>query len=246
MAKRSVVFGVDIGGSGVKGAPVDLSTGQLTRERVRIETPEPATPEAVAEVVAEICSADDCEGRIGVTVPGVVSGGVVRTAANIDPSWVGCDFAKLLKKTCDIEAIVMNDADAAGVAEMKFGAGRGAEGVVFLATLGTGIGTAMFVDGVLVPNTELGHIEMHGAAAERYAASKVRKREDLDWDVWGRRVDEYLHVIERLVWPDLIILGGGVSKKAEFWIDELTIDTPAVAAQLQNDAGIVGAAMAAA
>lgn len=246
MPKSETVFGVDIGGSGVKGAPVDIGAGELVGERVRVETPEPATPEAVAEVVADIVDSVGGSGRIGVTVPGVVTSGVVRTAANIDASWIGTDFAELLRKRHDIESVVMNDADAAGIAEMAHGAGRGQDGVVFMATLGTGIGTAVFVDGVLVPNTELGHIEMNGMAAEKAAAAKVRKREGLDWDDWAVRVDQYFHMIERLMWPDLIVVGGGVSKKIDEWFDHLTITTPIVAAELQNDAGIVGAAMRAA
>ncbi|MEM9034168.1 MAG: ROK family protein [Actinomycetota bacterium] len=241
----AAVFGVDIGGSGVKGAPVDPDTGRLLAERERFETPQPATPEAVARVVADLLLEFSWKGPVGVTVPAVVQRGVVRTAANIDPSWIGCDFAGLLAEDHGIEATVLNDADAAGVAEMRHGAGRDRRGTVVLATLGTGIGTAVFVDGVLVPNTELGHLQMHGDAAERYAAARVRKAEDLSWGEWAERLDEYVHELGKLLWPDLVILGGGVSRRAEKWLDKLTADIEVVPAELQNNAGIVGAAMAA-
>lgn len=239
-------FGVDIGGSGVKAAPVDLDTGLLADDRARVDTPQPATPEAVVAEVAQLVAGFGWEGRLGVTVPGVVQHGVVRTAANIDPSWKGLDLAALLRDAHGLDAVVLNDADAAGVAEMTHGAGKGRDGVVLVATLGTGIGTALFTDGHLVPNTELGHIELHGGDAEKYAAAKVRKAADLEWTTWAGRLDEYLDALEKLLWPDLIILGGGVSRKAHKWIDVLTVEAEVVPAQLQNTAGIVGAAMAAA
>jgi polyphosphate glucokinase len=239
------IFGVDVGGSGVKGAPVEPTSGRLLADRERFETPQPATPDAVATVIGDLMLEFSWKGPVGVTVPAVVQHGVVRTAANIDPSWIGCDFAQLLADEHGIEATVLNDADAAGVAEMRHGAGRDRDGTVFLATLGTGIGTALFVDGALVPNTELGHIELHGGDAEKYAAARVRKAEDLSWGDWAARLDEYLHAIAKLLWPELIVLGGGVSRRAEKWLDRLTIDTEVVPAELQNNAGIVGAAMAA-
>lgn len=242
----AAVFGVDIGGSGVKGAPVDPTSGRLLAERERYETPQPATPDAVGRVVADLLLDFSWTGAVGVTVPGVVHHGVVRTAANIDPAWIGCDFARLLADQHGVAAAVLNDADAAGIAEMRHGAGRGRGGTVVLATLGTGIGTAVFVDGVLVPNTEFGHVQLHGDAAERYAAARVRKTEGLSWSEWAARLDEYLHELGMLLWPDLIVLGGGISRRSEKWLDELTVDIEVVPAELQNNAGIVGAAMAAA
>lgn len=246
MSASEAVFGVDVGGSGVKGAPVDPATGRLLADRERFETPQPATPEAVGRVISDLLLEFSWKGPVGVTVPAVVQNGVVRTAANIDASWIGCRFVDQLADDHGIDAVVLNDADAAGIAEMRHGAGRECDGVVFLATLGTGIGSALFNQRELVPNTEFGHFELHGAEAEDYAAASIRKAEGLSWTKWGKRVDEYLHVIELLLRPDLIVLGGGVSRRAEKWIDEITVDTTVVPAELQNNAGIVGAAMIAA
>jgi polyphosphate glucokinase len=238
-----VVLGVDIGGSGIKAAPVDVARGAFAQERIRIPTPQPATPDAVAAVVADLTARFGGSGSVGVTLPAVVQGGTVRTAANIDPAWIGTDAAAVLGAATGRPVTVVNDADAAGVAEMRFGAGRDRGGVVLMVTLGTGIGSALFHDGVLVPNTELGHLPLHGGDAEQYAAESVREREDLSWKQWAKRLQHYFRLVEELVWPDLIIVGGGVSKKADKFLPLIHVDTPIVPAQLLNDAGIVGAAL---
>jgi polyphosphate glucokinase len=239
------VVGIDIGGSGVKGAPVDMATGTLTADRIRVPTPLPATPEAVAEVVAEVVDRLGVDGPIGVTLPSVVSGGVVRTAANIDKGWIGVDAIDLFGTATGRHVAVLNDADAAGIAEVTFGAGAGHSGVVMMLTLGTGIGSALFAGGVLVPNTELGHLHLHHGDAELWAADSVRDKENLSWDEWAGRLEQYLQLVQRLFWPDLIILGGGVSRKADKFLPQISVDTEVVPAALQNEAGIVGAAMAA-
>ena len=236
---------MDIGGSGIKGCPVDLDKGQLIGERVRIETPEPSRPEPVYEVVAEIVEQFGWTGRIGVTFPGVMKHGVAHTAANVDKSWIGTDVDADLTRRVPGEVVTLNDADAAGIAEMRYGAGRDQRGVVLMLTFGTGIGSALFTAGRLVPNTEFGHIQVDGEDGERRASAAVRDREDLSYPEWARRVDRYLDVLEGGLWPDLIIVGGGVSKKAHKWVPLLSTRTPVVPAQLQNDAGIVGAALAA-
>ncbi|MGH3773202.1 MAG: polyphosphate--glucose phosphotransferase [Pseudonocardiaceae bacterium] len=242
---RTPGFGVDIGGSGIKGCTVDLRDGSLHGERVRLPTPAPATPEAVAERVAAITGEFGWHGPMGVTLPSVVTRGIARTAAHLDPSWKGLAANKLFSAYCRVPVIVLNDADAAGLAEMRFGAGRNHAGVVLLLTFGTGIGSALFVDGTLAPNTELGHLPVDGADAEIRAAAAARDDEALSWPDWAARVSRYLHVLEDLIWPDLIIAGGGVSKKADKWLPLLECRTPVVAATLRNDAGIVGAAAAA-
>jgi polyphosphate glucokinase len=239
------VVGIDIGGSGVKGAPVDLSTGELTGERIRILTPVPSTPDAVVEVVAQLLDQLGVDGPIGVTLPSVITGGVVRTAANIDHAWIGVDAIDLFGKATGRPVAVLNDADAAGVAEVRFGAGAGHPGVVMMVTLGTGIGSALFVNGVLVPNTELGHLHLHHGDAELWAADSARERESLSWEDWAERLEQYLRLVHRLFWPDLIIVGGGVSRKADKFLPLISVDTEVVPAALQNEAGIVGAAMAA-
>ena len=239
----TTIVGIDIGGTGIKGAPVDLTTGALAGERIRMLTPSPATPSAVAAVVVPLLDEIGVDGPIGVTLPGVVTGGVIRTAANIDKKWLGMDVVELFEKATGRPVAVVNDADAAGIAEMKFGAGAGRRGVVMMITLGTGIGTALFVDGALVPNTELGHLHLHHGEAEHFAADSAREREDLSWEEFGERVNQYLALIQRLFWPDLIIVGGGASKKAEKFFTQFTVDTEVVPAALQNEAGIVGAAM---
>ncbi|MGH3794387.1 MAG: polyphosphate--glucose phosphotransferase [Pseudonocardiaceae bacterium] len=243
---KSAGFGVDIGGSAVKGCTVDLRLGELDDERVRIPTPQPATPEAVAKVVAAITREFGWHGPMGVTLPCVIKHGVAHTAANVDQSWIDTDAAALFSEHCRAPVTVLNDADAAGLAEMRFGAGRDRDGVVVLLTFGTGIGSALFLDGELVPNTELGHLQVDGADAEERAAASARDAEALSWGDWAPRVSRYLQVLENLLWPDLIIVGGGVSRKAERWLPLLTCRTPVVAAGLRNDAGIVGAAAAAA
>jgi polyphosphate glucokinase len=238
-------FGVDIGGSGIKGCLVDLDKGELQGERLRIETPQPSLPEPVYDVVARIVDHFDWQGRIGVTFPGVLKRGVAHTAANVDKSWLGTDLAAGLAERVPDGVQTLNDADAAGLAEMRYGAGRDKNGVVLMLTFGTGIGSALFTDGVLVPNTEFGHIQVDGEDGERRASASAREREDLSYPEWARRVDRYLDVLEAGVWPDLIIVGGGVSKKAHKWVPLLSTRTPVVPAELLNDAGIVGAALAA-
>lgn len=244
MTNEHRAFGIDIGGSGIKGAPVDLEIGDLETQRLRIETPDPSTPEAVAGVVAEIVRAFDWKGPVGVTIPSVVERGVVRSAANIDPSWVETDAVALLASTVPGAVTVLNDADAAGVAEARFGAGRDADGVVLLLTFGTGIGSAILNDGVLVPNSELGHIEFNGMEAEHYCAARLVEEDNMDVAIWVKRVDAYLHYVETLFSPQLIIFGGGISKHFEDFSHLLTTRTPVVPAFLRNQAGIVGAALA--
>ncbi|MFG2077783.1 polyphosphate glucokinase [Nonomuraea maritima] len=234
------VLGIDIGGSGIKGAPVDTKTGELVADRLRIATPEPSEPDAVAEVVAEILRHFSWDGPVGITFPGVVVDGVVRSAANVDRSWIGTDAARLFDG-----ATVLNDADAAGLAEMRFGRGKGQHGTVLMLTFGTGIGSALFTDGVLVPNTELGHLELNGKDAEHRAAARVREEHDLSWEKWSERVERYLKHVEMLFSPSLIVIGGGVSKKADKFLPRIHLDTPVVPAELQNEAGIIGAAHAA-
>ncbi|MGV9316368.1 polyphosphate--glucose phosphotransferase [Streptomyces sp. NPDC003691] len=240
------VFGVDIGGSGIKGAPVDLDRGDLAEERHKVLTPHPATPDAVADGVAEVVRHFGWTGPVGITFPGVVTGGVTRTAANVDKGWIDTDAAALLSGRLNGSAVtVLNDADAAGVAEMTFGAGRGRNGTVMMLTFGTGIGSALFADGRLVPNTELGHLELHGRDAETHASTKAKEDEDLSWQHWARRVQKYLAHVEMLFSPELFIIGGGVSRKAEKFLPLIEgIRAEIVPARLQNNAGIVGAAMA--
>ncbi len=236
-------IGVDIGGTGIKGAVVDVQAGVMATERVRILTPQPATPSAVADVVVELLDQIGEPGPVGVTMPSVVVGGVIHTAANIDQEWLGVDADALFQNATGRQVGVVNDADAAGIAEVRFGAGRDQKGVVVLVTLGTGIGSAVFVDGVLVPNTELGHLPLHGADAEDWAAESIREEDDLSWKSWAHRVEHYLELVDRLLWPQLIILGGGVSKKSGKFLPHIKIRTEVVPAQLHNDAGIVGAAL---
>ena len=237
------ILGIDIGGSGIKGAPVDLESGQLARSRKKILTPQPSTPEAVAAVVVELVTHFDWEGPIGCTLPSVVRHGIVHSAANIDKGWIGVDGEKLLREATGQNVTLLNDADAAGIAEMRFGAGRDRDGVVFILTFGTGIGSGVFVDGRLHPNTELGHLEFKGMDAEHYAAARVREAEKLSYKKWGTRVNEYLEHLENVFSPDLFIIGGGVSRKLEKFQQYLVVETEVVPAQLRNEAGIVGAAL---
>lgn len=239
------MLGIDIGGSGIKGAPVDVDSGRLLADRHRIPTPDPSEPGAVADVVANIARHFDWEGPVGCAFPAVVKHGVTLTAANVDKAWVGCEAARLFAEKLGEPVTVLNDADAAGLAEMRFGAGRDAEGTVIMLTLGTGIGSAIFVDGRLVPNTEFGHMEIRGEEAEHRAADRIRKEKDLSWKEWAARLSEVLQRLEALFWPDLFILGGGVSKKHKKFLQHLDNATPVVPAILRNDAGIVGAAIAA-
>ncbi|GAB2724712.1 polyphosphate--glucose phosphotransferase [Streptomyces bullii] len=243
------IFGVDIGGSGIKGAPVDLEQGDLAAERFKVLTPIPATPDGVADGVRQVVDHFGWSGPVGITFPGVVTGGAtIRTAANVDKSWIDTDARVLLgERLGGLPVTVVNDADAAGVAEMSFGAGRGRKGTVILLTFGTGIGSALFVDGVLVPNTELGHLELDGHDAEKRASSKAREDNDLTWEHWARRVRKYLAHVEMLFSPELFIIGGGVSRKAHKFLPLIQgVKAEIVPAQLQNNAGIVGAAMRAA
>ncbi len=246
MGEPAAGLGIDIGGTGMKAAIVDLSTGQLLSERHRIPTPRPATPAAVAEVVGSLIEQVSWTGPVGVALPSVVRHGVIHTAANIDDSWIGVDAVELLAPVIGDRVFVLNDADAAGIAEMAHGAGRGASGVVITLTFGTGIGSALFVDGHLVPNTELGHLEFRGDSIERWAAASARNREHLSWKEWAARVDTVLAVIDGLFSPDLVILGGGASKKPARWVPALNPRFTLAVAEFANSAGIVGAAMAAA
>ncbi|MFB7271631.1 polyphosphate--glucose phosphotransferase [Streptomyces sp. NPDC056244] len=238
------VFGVDIGGSGIKGAPVDLERGDLAEPRHKVLTPHPATPEGVADGVVEVVQHFGWSGPVGITFPGVVTGSVVRTAANVDKSWIDTDAGQLLSDRLGLRVTILNDADAAGVAEMAFGAGRGRKGTVFLLTFGTGIGSALFIDGKLVPNTELGHLELHGHEAEKHASSKAKEDAELSWHHWAHRVQKYLEHVEMLFSPELFIIGGGVSRKADKFLPLIKgVRAEIIPAELQNNAGIVGAAM---
>jgi polyphosphate glucokinase len=239
-------LGIDIGGSGIKAAPVDVATGKLLADRQKLATPRPALPDTVADVVRQLVTSFDWSGPVGITFPGVVVDGVTRTAANLDPAWIGLDAASLFAKAAGNPVRVLNDADAAGVAEMTFGAGVGELGTVLMLTFGTGIGSALFTQGTLVPNTEFGHIEIRGEDAEKRASEHAKELHDLTWGKWAGRVDEYLQHMEALLSPQLIIVGGGVSKQSEKWVPRLTgIRARIVPAVMLNDAGIVGAAMAA-
>ncbi len=240
------VMGIDIGGSGVKGAIVDTEKGELLSERIRVPTAQPATPSSVAKQVRELAEKLDWDGPIGCGLPGVVQQGTARTAANIDDGWIDIDAAALLSRETGSKVSLINDADAAGLAEMRFGAGRERQGVILMVTIGTGIGTALFSDGRLFPNTELGHLMMSGMEAEHFASDRARRQGGLDWPTWAARLDKVLHTYSDLLWPDLIVLGGGVSKKPERYLHLLTQRVPVVTAKLQNEAGIVGAAVYAA
>ncbi|MGQ0481633.1 MAG: polyphosphate--glucose phosphotransferase [Pseudonocardia sp.] len=246
MTRRKLGFGVDIGGSGIKAAPVILEKGRLEQDRQRIETPQPSTPDAVAKVVARLLDHFGWDGGFGCTFPAVVQHGVVRTAANVDRSWIGVDAAALFTEVTGRRAMVVNDADAAGVAEERFGAAADCDGTVLVTTLGTGIGSALLSGGKLVPNTELGHLLIDGADAELRASSAARDREELSWADWAARLTRYYRHLEDLLWPDLIVVGGGVSKHAAEWLPLVETRTPLVPAALRNSAGIVGAALLAA
>jgi polyphosphate glucokinase len=237
-------FGIDFGGSGIKGAPVELTTGEFLGERVRIKTPQPSTPVAVADVFVELLgNFPECTGPVGVTVPAVVRHGVASSAANIDRAWIGTDADALFTEATGRDVHVVNDADAAGLAEVRYGAAAGRRGLVILTTLGTGIGSAIVYDGVLVPNSELGHLEIDGKDAEKSAANSVREKQDLSWSKWAGRLTTYYRTLEKLFSPDLIVLGGGVSKHADKFLRLIDVETEIVPAKLQNRAGIVGAAL---
>jgi len=240
------ILGVDIGGSGIKAAPVDLTTGTLAADRVKLATPQPAEPGAVAAIVRELVTGFGWKGPAGIAFPGVITDGVTRTAANLDPAWIGLDARALFGKAAGLQVSMINDADAAGLAEMKFGAGAGQRGTVLMLTFGTGIGSALFIDGILVPNTEFGHIEIRGKDAEQRASEHAKEMQDLSWGKWAGRVDEYLEHMEALLSPGLFIVGGGISRKSDKFLPLLTgLTAPVVPAAMHNDAGIIGAAMAA-
>lgn len=240
----TVVFGVDVGGSHVKAAPVDVSDGELVDDRERVATPSPGTPDQVMAALDELAGRCCWSGPVGVAFPGVIDHGVVRTAAHLDPSWLGVDLPHLLRCSFGDSVSVINDADAAGLAEVRFGAGFGHRGVVVMVTLGTGIGTGVFSDGHLVPNTELGHLPLHGDEAERLVSARAKDDADESWADWAVDLDHYLRLLERVLWPSLIIIGGGISKKFDHFGHRLTTRTPVVAARHGNDAGIIGAALA--
>jgi polyphosphate glucokinase len=239
------ILGIDVGGSGIKGAPIDTKTGELIAERIRIKTPEKAEPQPVAEVVAQIAKSFDWKGQIGIGFPAPIKGGVAMMAANISEKWVGTNADELFSKITGCDCTMINDADAAGLAEMSFGAGRGQVGTVILITLGTGIGSAIFYRGRLLPNTEFGHIELEGEEAEARASDAARQRDDLSWKKYAKQLNRYLKMMEKLFWPDLFIVGGGISKEHEKFLPLLTIDIPVVPAELLNEAGMIGAALAA-
>ena len=239
------ILGIDVGGSGIKGAPVDTSTGNMLAERYRIKTPTGAEPEPVAEIVAEIASHFDWKSPIGIGFPAPIKGGVAMMAANISEQWVGLNADELFSKATGCPCTTLNDADAAGTAEMKLGAGLGQPGTVIVLTLGTGIGTAIFHNGNLIPNTEFGHVEIKCKDAEMHASDAARKRKNMSWKKYAKKLNRYLAVMEKLFWPNLFIIGGGISKDHEKFLPLLTIDTPVVPAQQFNEAGIIGAALAA-
>lgn len=238
------ILGIDIGGTGIKGAVVNIYEGKLTQERVRIKTPKPATPDAVASTVQEIVTHFNWKGPVGAGFPAVVKKGKIYTAANIDPSWIGQNGEKLFEAKTKCNFTMLNDADAAGIAEMHFGAGKDHRGMVIMLTLGTGIGCAMFIDKILVPNTELGHLKIRGKDAERRASDSARERKGYSWKNWAKKINEYLAELDRLLWPDIIIIGGGVSKEWSDFGPRLKARAKIVPAKLGNLAGIIGAAMA--
>lgn len=239
----SLVVGVDIGGTGIKAAPVDIVTGDLATERILLPTPSPATPQAVAGVVSEVLHLIGVPGPVGLAIPAVVRGGIVETASHIDRTWIGVNAVDFFTKVTGRQVAVLNDADAAGLAEVRFGAGRGMAGVVAMITLGTGIGSALFVDGTLFPNSELGHLPLQGAEAEKWAAESVRARDQVSWAEYAQRLQAYLELVQTVLWPQLIIIGGGISNVADKFLPLIQLRTPIVPAQLRNHAGIIGAAM---
>jgi polyphosphate glucokinase len=238
-------FGIDIGGSGMKAAVVDLATGELVTQRYRIDTPQPATPEAMAQVVVELVGHHGWDGSVGCAFPAIVRNGIVGSAANIDESWLNVDADRIFTEALGVGVHMINDADAAGLAEVRYGVAAGRTGVVMMLTFGTGIGSGLFIDGVLVPNTELGHLELDGYDAEKRAAASARKRDDVSWAEWAERVERYLRHVEALFSPDLFIVGGGASKSPQKWLDKISIDTEIAVASMANNAGIVGAALVA-
>jgi len=239
------ILGIDIGGSGLKASIVEIESGEILRERERISTPRPADPDSIAKAVLKLVKKFNWSGPVGCGFPAVVQNGIVRTASNIDKTWIGTDVKKLFQEKSGCPFCVLNDADAAGLAEMTFGAGKNKNGSVVIVTVGTGLGSSFFIEGRLFPNTEFGQFQMNGMVAEKYAADAIRKELNLSWKKWGKRFNDYLQQLHFLLWPDLIILGGGVSKKFEKYAKFLDVKTEIVPAQLLNNAGIIGAALAA-
>ena len=236
-------LGVDVGGTGIKAAPVDLSTGSFLREKSRIETPFLCTPEVLASTVKDFCKKFDWAGPVGIGFPGVIRHGCVQTAANLDHSWIGVPIEEFLSAKLSLPVSAINDADAAGLAEFQFGGGHKHTGLILFLTIGTGIGSALFYQGRLIPNTELGHLPLHQATAEKYASRRTKKKENLSWPEWGLRLNKYLSILERTLTPDLIILGGGASKKFSKYVNSLKLQTPVKPAELLNRGGILGAAL---
>jgi polyphosphate glucokinase len=237
-------FGVDVGGSGIKGGIVDLDTGELVGDRYKLPTPQPATPSAVATTIADVVNEFGWTGPLGVTYPGVVTQGIVRTAANVDKKWIGTNARDSISAALNgQEVVVLNDADAAGLAEVRYGAAKGRAGLVIVTTLGTGIGSAMVYNGVLVPNSELGHLEIDGHDAESRAANSARERDELSFKHWAKRLTKYYRTLEMLFSPDLFVVGGGISKESEEFLPMVDIDTEIIPAKLLNRAGVVGAAL---
>ncbi|WP_062078967.1 polyphosphate--glucose phosphotransferase [Demequina globuliformis] len=241
---KKIAVGVDIGGTGIKSAPVNLKNGKFAEERYRIPTPQPSTPDAIARTVAKCITRFEpsADTAVGVAFPGVIQHGVVKTAANLDESWIGVNLRELIRQHAGHDVFVMNDADAAGFGEHRYGAAHGADGVILMTTLGTGIGSALIADGELVPNTEFGHTIIDGEIAEHWAAESARTRLDLDWDGWIVNLQRFYDEMEKLLWPDLIIVGGGVSKSHHMFLPKLNLRAPIIPAELRNGAGIVGAA----
>jgi polyphosphate glucokinase len=252
MASGRIAIGVDVGGSGIKAAVVDIEAGRFRSDRIRVATPNPSTPDAVIAAIGRISKRLAKINHlspttpVGVGLPGVTMEGTLKFAGNIDPSWIGFPVVERLRKSTGREVTIVNDADAAGIAEMRFGIGKDRPGVVIFLTLGTGVGSGVFIDGTLVPNTEFGQMEIRGRPAERRSAAAARVRRGLSWKAWAQDLDEHLDRIDKLMWPTLMILGGGVSKRADQFIPRLTVRPPVVAATLRNDAGIIGAAIVAA
>jgi polyphosphate glucokinase len=236
------ILGIDIGGSGIKGGIVNTETGEMLTARHRIPTPQPAKPKAVAKVVGELARHFHWSGLIGCGFPAVVRHGVAHTASNIDKSWIGKNVEEIFAEETGCRTMVMNDADAAGMAVMRFGAGKGFQGVVLVVTVGTGLGTVLFTDGVLVPNLEMGHIMLKGMDAEKFASDSARQREGISWEEWGKRFNKYLKRIEALLWPDLVIIGGGASKKFDLYSHLINVEAKVMPSQMLNHAGIIGAA----
>lgn len=238
------ILGIDIGGTGIKGAVIETATGELTSERLRLVTPQPASPESVGGTIQSLVQQHAWSGPVGIGFPAAIQRGIARTAANIDPSFIGLPVADYFSEQTGCPVFVANDADVAGLAEIRFGAGKEVAGVVLVVTIGTGLGTALFSDGHLLPNTELGHILLdNGQEAERYASEAVRDAEQLKWLDWGERLNLYLNTMERLFWPDLIVLGGGASKKLSKFVARITVQAPVAPARFLNQAGMIGAAL---